>query len=765
MTSSARFSRIRATLAFLMLVSLIALVATAGGCSVEVQPEASGATESADIRRFVGFQGAWVDTGLPFGQAPALTSWGPDRLDMFARNGDQLVQKSWSTGGGWAPTGDHYWYLASGLASDPSAVAYGGSNVDIVYLGKANNVIHTWWNGSRWTTEDLGGWVSGRPTISVAPDGTRMDVFARVGTQLWHRSWAGFKNAWANWEYVGVNVDSDPVAVSWGRGRIDIFSRANNGETRRYSWTGLGNAAWRQQLAGETFVTEASLGGFAKGLPAVVSQGAGRLDVFVQGGDDQTYRASFNNAVAGAKFTNFTAVGGCTYGTPAAAAWGTDRLDLIVRDENSHRVLHNWESAFPSAGTGPSPFCCGKSKQPTCAVGCEDGLTPSQGTCQRCGHAGEPACGTTCATGFAVDPYDSLCAPCGVSGLLSCDGACQSGTHAVGHRCIANNAEQLPWLVLLCQFSDSNAGPLSVETARQFFGTWGSGRHNMFDYWSEMSYGHADLSKTSVRGWYKTTLSRAEGNDRLKRKAKTDACTAASDRAGAGIQFTDYFGIITVYNEVSDSGAAAEGPINIYLNGRTKPYAVVAFDPLSLGVTFAAHEMGHGFGWPHSYDNTQNLCGGGPGEYCDPWDIMSAMNVSSYESTTFGTSGPGANAFNRSRRGWLGDDRTFVYDHRGQQTVTIAAVNHPEVPGPLWAKVPFSSGGNFYVLEYVRKTGFESGILGNAVLLHQLRAGSKDSFLIATLSEAQPYDDNANGVHLYVNTTDSVTSTATITFF
>ena len=251
------------------------------------------------------------------------------------------------------------------------------------------------------------GVVDGKPTISVAPDGSRMDVFARVGTSIWHRAW-GLINNWGAWENLNLYTESDPVAVSWGRGHVDLFYRANDGETRRYSWTG---SPYLSYLANQ-FTAQPSLGGFAKGLPTVVSQAAGDLDVFVQGGDDGIWH---NSLIGSGSFAGWTSLQSCTYGTPSAAM--SDSLNLVVREKNQHRILHNFIAAIPSRQAGATPMCCGllnerlrqhRLRQPLAGY--------YEGMCVQCGYANEVACinlPQICQPGLGIDSdgYCRVCAP------------------------------------------------------------------------------------------------------------------------------------------------------------------------------------------------------------------------------------------------------------------------------------------------------------------------------------------------------------------
>jgi hypothetical protein len=433
------------------------------GCSVTMGEEPPGEAASSATtlppQPQRGFQTAWTDVMGPTG-APTLASWGTGRADLFARAGDSLYQKT-LTNNAWMPAGTDTWRLTTGLASDPSAVGWQGRNVDIVWRGTANQVIHYYWDGTEsWKTEDLGGRIDGRPSVAVAADGTRMDVFARVGTQLWHRAWALGANTWSGWENVGPSIDSDPVAVSSGTGRIDLFYRATNGETRRYLWDGHANGhQYYQALSGESFVEQPSLGGYAKDIPAVAANdGTSSMVVFVQGGDDGIYKRVIT---AGNLVGTWARVDGCMSGAPAATYVG-GRIDLVARSNSDGHAYHNYTSIFPSSTVGASPLCCGLVNNPACnGGGCVAGTTPqpNTGKCEPCGGINELCCGLTdtcntgvcasskyhinwctnacgtagrppCARGFACDaastydePSDS-CVRCGHLGELTCNGTC-----------------------------------------------------------------------------------------------------------------------------------------------------------------------------------------------------------------------------------------------------------------------------------------------------------------------------------------------------
>src|SRR4029077_8470268 len=107
--------------------------------------------------------------------------------------------------------------------------------------------------------------------------------------------------------------------------------------------------------------------------------------------------------------------------------------------------------------------------------------------------------------------------------------------------------------------------------------------------------------------------------------------------------------VLVVQNWGVDHGAAAEGVVIVDQNINL------------LESTFISHEMGHLFGLPHSFgESGVSPCISASGEYCDAWDIMSAMNVFSYAGNFEGWAcnfGPGLNAFDAKALGALPPER------------------------------------------------------------------------------------------------------------
>ena len=113
--------------------------------------------------------------------------------------------------------------LGGQLTSDPAAVSWGPGRIDVFARGTDFQPHHKWYDGgwSDWESLEVMG-LGGGADVSSWGSG-RLDVFVRGSDNaLWHRWYDG---GWSGWESLGGHLTSDPTAVSWGRGRVDIFGR------------------------------------------------------------------------------------------------------------------------------------------------------------------------------------------------------------------------------------------------------------------------------------------------------------------------------------------------------------------------------------------------------------------------------------------------------------------------------------------------------------------------------------------------------------
>jgi hypothetical protein len=254
--------------------------------------------------------------------APAVSSWGVDRFDVFVRGGDNQLYHRWSVDGGatfsrWESLGAP----PGGLSSSPAAVSWGYARIDVFVRGGDSRLWHKGWAGTWSGWENLGGVLTSAPTVSSWSAG-RLDVFADGGGRVVYHKW--YQARWSGWESLGGVGAYDPASTSWGPGRIDLFTVGTDGGLW-HKWYAGGWSLWREDVSSR----------FASGVGAA-SWGPGRLDVF----------AAANTATKPMTHVFFTngwgveSLGGSLTSAPSAVSWLYNRLDVFVRGTDGN-IWHN----------------------------------------------------------------------------------------------------------------------------------------------------------------------------------------------------------------------------------------------------------------------------------------------------------------------------------------------------------------------------------------------------------------------------------------
>jgi hypothetical protein len=220
------------------------------------------------------------------------------------------------------------------------------------------------------------------------------------------------------------------------------------------------------------------------------------------------------------------------------------------------------------------------------------------------------------------------------------------------------------------------------------------------------------------------------------------------------------------------------------INGQCYNLACVVFDPASLWTAFAAHEVGHGLGFSHSYDNTLRSCGGNPGEYCDQYDVMSACNTLQFFWPNYppyvletvdapgvcqGGAGPGLNIPNLLLLKAIPQGRIATYTiGSGSQTFSLAALSHPEKTGFLTIEIVGRNPNDIYTVELRHGDGWDQNI-ADAVLIHEYKIGSSPySYLqenggSGAWSPGQTWTSSTVGVSVIVNSINENDATGSVT--
>jgi M6 family metalloprotease-like protein len=293
-----------------------------------------------------------------------------------------------------------------------------------------------------------------------------------------------------------------------------------------------------------------------------------------------------------------------------------------------------------------------------------------------------------------------------------------------------------PWAILLCKMKDIPDEPHTVDFYKQLFCQDGAGKGGVLDYWQQVSYGALDLSGSKVFGWYQLDHTLAEQVP-LTYDQQLQKIYAV---AKGDVDFKNFYGIVAVYNFPAGSGG------NVltadYLDEAIKKYgfAGLGVAEITESPSYATHEMGHGYGLPHSW----GMKNGPAVEYGDPWDIMSNDMTYTFKGPNFGPSGPGLVAPYLIKMGWLTGNRVASVDHDMDlpTEIHLAALGHADVEGPLAIRIDLTDlDGDplTYVIEYRHQDRWDKGISYDAVLVHRVSTDGL-SYLLADLTACQHYE-------------------------
>ena len=303
-----------------------------------------------------------------------------------------------------------------------------------------------------------------------------------------------------------------------------------------------------------------------------------------------------------------------------------------------------------------------------------------------------------------------------------------------------------PWVTVLCRFSDyPTTEPHSLAWYQDLLG---GNEPELDHYWREVSFDQVNVAGSVAHGWYDLPhekayyVNDATGTSNLQ-LLKED-CAAVAD---ADVYFPDYVGINFQFNE-NLAGFSWGGGSTLIIDGVSRFYRVTWMSNWADQFVYG-HEMGHGFGLPHS---------SGPygAVYDSDWDVMSGAR--NFNDPTYGWIGPHTISYHKEDLGWIPADRVYDATLGTSATITLHRLGDMSAPGDyMMARIP-REDGTYYTVEARRIVGYDTYLPAEAVVLHHV---TNRAFVVDPDDDGDPNDAGAQWIpgETFVDAANGVTVT------
>jgi M6 family metalloprotease-like protein len=320
-----------------------------------------------------------------------------------------------------------------------------------------------------------------------------------------------------------------------------------------------------------------------------------------------------------------------------------------------------------------------------------------------------------------------------------------------------------PWVTIMCKCSDIADEP---EDYAFFEDMYSDTKPGLDHYWQEVSFSTFDVNGSIVAGtdWYTLPHDDAHYNPTgtsggADLTALMNDCIAEAD---PDVDFSLYDGINMMFNWNFDRGWAwGGGTGTITLDGVTKSWSVTWEPPWAYAdISVIAHEMGHGFGLPHStaIDWTST--------YDNAWDVMSQDRYncgagSVHRDATYGCMAQHTISHHKDLLEVIPAAKIMTVIPGTSVTINLDDLAAPPSTGYHMVKIPIgTSAESFYTVETRQHTGYDAKLPGEAVIIHEVETYT--AVLVPSASATDPavmwnvgetFTDAANGIEVTVNST------------
>jgi hypothetical protein len=273
-----------------------------------------------------------------------------------------------------------------------------------------------------------------------------------------------------------------------------------------------------------------------------------------------------------------------------------------------------------------------------------------------------------------------------------------------------------PWVSILCKFADKSAEP---KTLSYFQGMYGSSYPGLDHYWREVSFNNVNVAGSNAVGWYTLPQpysyyvydNNGDGSVDLDFDRATTDCLGVAD---AAVNFANFVGVNLMFND--DLGCCAYGGGHFMNRDGVERVWHMTWEPPwgYTDITVMGHEMGHGFGLPHS-------SGQYGATYDNQWDVMSDTWSNCDRSTdpVYGCLGQHTISPHKDQLGWIAPAEKFTATG-GQSTITLEQLALPQTSNYKMAQIPIDGATRFYTVEARRQNGYDYKLPGQGVIIHEV---------------------------------------------
>jgi len=276
------------------------------------------------------------------------------------------------------------------------------------------------------------------------------------------------------------------------------------------------------------------------------------------------------------------------------------------------------------------------------------------------------------------------------------------------------------WVSILCKFADIAGEP---RTLGYFQNMYGAARPGLDHYWREASYNRINLVGSAAYGWFALPQPRSyyiydytgDGYEDIDFYPIIHDCTAA---ASSAVHFPSYAGINLMFNYELD-GTARGGSNCLNLNGIFGCWYMTLEPPWGYSnLTVMSHEMGHGFGLPHSSGNYGAI-------YDNQWDVLSDTWSNCFRSTDaiYGCLGQHTISYHKDILGWIPEGQKYTVGRGIHTRIMLERLALPHTGSYLMAQIPIrESETHFYTVEVRHQTeaSYDIKLPGQGVIIHEV---------------------------------------------